>query len=61
MAMKQFRAIAVIFLFARITAPDLTPQKEHCSWRNVQIVGGGFVAGVIIHPSAPGAATPGRT
>ncbi len=29
------------------------PKKAHYTWKNVQIVGGGFVDGVIFHPTAP--------
>ena len=36
-----------------VCSAQLAP-PEHYSWQNVQIVGGGFVDGVIFHPSAPG-------
>jgi len=40
-------------LSAVVCSAQLAP-PEHYSWQNVQIVGGGFVDGVIFHPSAPG-------
>jgi photosystem II stability/assembly factor-like uncharacterized protein len=40
-------------LTALACSAQLAPPEPY-SWQNVQIVGGGFVDGVIFHPSAPG-------
>ncbi len=41
-------------LFGALAASAQSPQAEPYSWKSVQIVGGGFVDGVIFHPTAPG-------
>ncbi len=40
----------LLFAAAALAQP---PQREAYSWKNVQIVGAGFVDGVIFHPTAP--------
>ncbi|MGD0497163.1 MAG: exo-alpha-sialidase [Bryobacteraceae bacterium] len=52
--MKEFRVQALLFLFGVVAAFGQAPQQEPYSWKNVQIVGGGFVDGIIFHPTAPG-------
>lgn len=51
--MKQLKISALLFLFSALAASAQSPQQEPYSWKNVQIVGGGFVDGVIFHPTAP--------
>jgi len=52
--MKQLRlSVLLLVLCALSASAQLTP-KEPYSWKSVQIVGGGFVDGVIFHPTAPG-------
>lgn len=52
--MKHLRPSALLFLLAASAVSAQQPQQEPYSWKNVQIVGGGFVDGVILHPYAPG-------
>ncbi len=52
--MKQFRVAAFLVLFGALAANAQSSQPASYSWKNVQIVGGGFVDGVIFHPTAPG-------
>jgi photosystem II stability/assembly factor-like uncharacterized protein len=52
--MKQFRVSVFLLLFGALAASAQSPQTEPYSWKSVQIVGGGFVDGVIFHPTAPG-------
>ena len=49
--MKPSRTLLLLAFAA--TAFAAHPKKTHYTWKNVQIVGGGFVDGVIFHPSAP--------
>ncbi len=51
---KSFRIAAFIVLVAAIFSPAQHPQQAPYNWKSVQIVGGGFVDGVIFHPAAPG-------
>jgi photosystem II stability/assembly factor-like uncharacterized protein len=37
-----------------LVAPAQLPQQTPYTWKSVQIVGGGFVDGVIFHPTTPG-------
>src|ERR1035441_5288411 len=39
-------------LFSAMAAMGQTPRAIQYRWQNIQIVGGGFVDGVIFHPSA---------
>ena len=57
--MRSFRSLSGIFvgiasicLSTSISAQF--PRKVPYIWKNVQIVGGGFVDGIIFHPTAPG-------
>jgi photosystem II stability/assembly factor-like uncharacterized protein len=52
--MQQFRIPTLLFLLGALAASAQPPQQTPYSWKNVQIVGGGFVDGVIFHPTAPG-------
>ena len=52
--MKRF-AVSVLFtLLVTLPASAQHSQQEPYSWKSVQIVGGGFVDGVIFHPTAAG-------
>jgi photosystem II stability/assembly factor-like uncharacterized protein len=52
--MQMMKLISVLstILFSAVAATGQTPRARPYSWRNVQIVGGGFVDGLIFHPSA---------
>ena len=51
--MKQIWGSAFLLMLSALAATAQSPQAEPYSWKNVQIVGGGFVDGVIFHPTAP--------
>ncbi len=51
--MKFFRLPVVVLLLCAVAAPAQQIAQEHYGWKNVQIVGGGFVDGVVFHPTAP--------
>ena len=46
--------LASVALSIPIFAGAQAPRHQAYHWKSVQIVGGGFVDGVIFHPSAPG-------
>jgi len=48
---RQLRRPAVLFLLCAAAASAQPRQQETYSWKNVQIVGAGFVDGVIFHPT----------
>jgi photosystem II stability/assembly factor-like uncharacterized protein len=52
--MNRIHFSALLFALGATIAFAQSPQQEPYSWKNVQIVGGGFVDGVIFHPTAPG-------
>ena len=52
--MNRIHFSALLFALGATIALAQSPQQEPYSWKNVQIVGGGFVDGVIFHPTAPG-------
>jgi photosystem II stability/assembly factor-like uncharacterized protein len=45
---------ATLLLLSALTAVAQSVPQEHYSWKNVQIVGGGFVDGIVFHPTMPG-------
>ena len=51
--MKHLQLPALFFLVAAFTLSAQTIKQVPYTWKSVQIVGGGFVDGVIFHPSAP--------
>ena len=51
--MKHFLFPALFSLAAALTLTAQSPKPEPYTWKSVQIVGGGFVDGVIFHPNAP--------
>src|ERR1039458_6013030 len=52
MQMMKLSSVLSAILFSAIATSGQTPRATPYRWRNVQIVGGGFVDGVIFHPSA---------
>jgi photosystem II stability/assembly factor-like uncharacterized protein len=52
--LKLSRLAALLFLLTALAASAQNPAPEHYTWKNVQIVGGGFVDGIVFHPTAPG-------
>jgi photosystem II stability/assembly factor-like uncharacterized protein len=50
--MKKMNPALSAILFSAMAAVGQTPRAIQYRWQNVQIVGGGFVDGVIFHPSA---------
>ena len=49
---RQLRLPALFFLLCAAAASAQSLRQETYSWKNVQIVGAGFVDGVIFHPTA---------
>jgi photosystem II stability/assembly factor-like uncharacterized protein len=49
--MKKINLTLSAILFSAVAATGQTPGAIRYRWQNVQIVGGGFVDGVIFHPS----------
>jgi hypothetical protein len=45
---------SVLFLSWPVLAEDQKPASAAYVWKNVQIVGGGFVCGLVFHPTAKG-------
>lgn len=52
--MRKRLRISAFLLLCCPAAFAQTPRQQTYSWKNVQIVGGGFVDGVIFHPTARG-------
>ncbi|HEY0760404.1 MAG TPA: xyloglucanase [Acidisarcina sp.] len=57
MQLSRFRAVGTLAVLSaslalHVAAQDVPAQPYH--WKNVQIVGGGFVDGIIFHPTARG-------
>ncbi|HUA97039.1 MAG TPA: xyloglucanase, partial [Terracidiphilus sp.] len=55
--MKPARSAASLLLAASFLAPAAvaqTPSQAAYTWKNVQIVGGGFVDGIVFDPTVPG-------
>lgn len=51
--MSSWKYASALLLAASMMMAAQSPQTEKYTWKNVQIVGGGFVPGVIFHPTAP--------
>jgi photosystem II stability/assembly factor-like uncharacterized protein len=51
---NRLHASALLCLLVALCATAQVPQQQPYKWKNVQIVGGGFVDGIVFHPSAPG-------
>ena len=56
---RNFITAVFIIVMSQITTfcqdkPSLKPSSEHYIWKSVQIVGGGFVTGIIFHPTEKG-------
>ena len=49
--MKKMNPALSANLFSAMAAMGQTPRAIQYRWQNIQIVGGGFVDGVIFHPS----------
>jgi len=52
--MQRFGIISFLCLLGALACVAQPPRQEPYTWKSVQIVGGGFVDGVIYHPMAPG-------
>ena len=52
--MKRLNFSAVLFLGSAMAVWAQAPQQTAYNWKSVQIVGGGFVDGVVFHPTAAG-------
>ena len=50
----RFHTSALYCLLGALCAAAQAPQQQPYTWKNVQIVGGGFVDGIVFHPTAPG-------
>lgn len=51
---EKVRVGLALALGGWLAASAQTVKQERYSWKNVQIVGGGFVDGVVFHPTTPG-------
>jgi photosystem II stability/assembly factor-like uncharacterized protein len=51
--LKLSQPAAFLLLLSALTSPAQNSTQDHYVWKNVQIVGGGFVDGIIFHPTAP--------
>jgi photosystem II stability/assembly factor-like uncharacterized protein len=52
--LKLSLSAVFLLLFGTLTCSSQQAAPERYSWKNVQIVGGGFVDGIIFHPTAAG-------
>jgi photosystem II stability/assembly factor-like uncharacterized protein len=53
-SINRFRLAALAPLLCAIGTSAKAPKQVPYAWKNVQIVGGGFVDGIILHPTAKG-------
>lgn len=49
-----FTIVVSVLFSSTALSQDRRPRSEFYTWKNVQMVGGGFVDGIIFHPSAKG-------
>ena len=54
MLIKSFRTAFVMIVWGLLCAGAQVPQLQPYRWKSVQILGGGFVDGVVFHPHADG-------
>ncbi len=54
MQIRYFRIVVIGMFWGALCAGAQVPQQQPYIWKSVQIVGGGFVDGIIFHPTAPG-------
>jgi photosystem II stability/assembly factor-like uncharacterized protein len=52
--LREIRWLAIAGLAGMLAVSAQTVRQDRYRWKNVQIVGGGFVDGVIFHPTTPG-------
>jgi hypothetical protein len=52
--LNLFRLAACLLPLMAVAVPAQLKTPERYNWKNVQIVGGGFVDGIVFHPTAPG-------
>ena len=52
--MTPSRLAATLLLLTALACRAQMSPPQHYNWRNVQIVGGGFVDGIVFHPTVPG-------
>lgn len=48
------RVLVPLFLLSALASMAQPPRQQTYEWKNVQIVGGGFVDGIVFHPAAAG-------
>lgn len=53
MNLSTSRSLLAFIALLSVTAAAQNAAQANYTWKNVQIVGGGFVDGIIFHPSAP--------
>ena len=51
---RSFRFLVGVVLLGTFLSSAEAPHQQPYTWKSVQIVGGGFVDGIIFHPVAPG-------
>ena len=46
--------LSLLFIFSVIAQPELSITNQPYNWKNVRITGGGFVCGIVFHPTEDG-------